>query len=415
MLDIVLSSSCPTVRSRFSAACVLMQANLHVVDYSRIEEMKPIKNAWFLLDVDLSELSQVIPVLVAKGVNTERRLIRIVQDVWQSHCYHDVPIFASLVKPADPLAASDVLKRLMDAKPFTITDRTQPSNDDPFAAGLIKSKAMQVLVAQLNSLAGLPVDTVLLGPTGAGKDTAAHWLHTHSGVSGRFVHLNCAALPEQLFEAELFGVKAGAFTGATESRPGLMLLADQGTLYLDEIDSLPLSCQAKLLTALQYRGATPLGGTEPFTSSFRLIVSTKTDFKALVQKGAFREDLYYRLNLSQVSIPSLQERIEDILPLYEHFLAEAALNLKRPLPELSLTEEAFLLSAAWPGNVRELRAHAFRRVIGLASDLQETNDQASIDLKQLVNEYERVILRRCIQKNSGNVKESARQLNLQPQ
>lgn len=415
MLDVVLSSPCPEVRSRMSAACALLQANLSYIDIDRLRDAKLPKNAWYLLDHDLAALRDIIPVLESKGVKTERRLIRIVHETWQSYTYHDIPVFASLVKPTDPLAASEVLIRLVQAKPFEKTAETDVAVDNPFSEELTQSAAMRKMVDQLSGLMNLPVDTILLGPTGAGKDTAARWLHDHSGCKGQFVHLNCAALPDQLFEAELFGVKAGAYTGATESRPGRMLQADKGTLYLDEIDSLALTCQAKLLTALQYRGATPLGGTEAFTSDFRLIVSTKTDFLELVKKGQFREDLYYRLNLSQIRIPALHERLEDILPLYLHFLKEAAQSLKRDVPDMPFGEEARLIAMPWPGNVRELRAHAFRRVIGLASDLSdlETNDE--LDLKQAVNNYEKALLERCLIRNNGNVKECAKQLGLQPQ
>lgn len=417
MLDVVLSSPCPEVRSRMSAACALLQANLSYIDIERLRDAKLPKNAWFLMDHDLDALRDIIPVLEAKGVKTERRLIRIIHEAWQSYTYHDVPVFASLVKPTDPLVASEVLIRLVQAKPFETFEDADglTGTDNPFCDELIQSDVMKKMVSQLSTLINLPVDTILLGPTGAGKDTAARWLHDHSGCKGQFVHLNCAALPDQLFEAELFGVKAGAYTGATESRPGRMLQADKGTLYLDEIDSLALTSQAKLLTALQYRGATPLGGTEAFTSDFRLIVSTKTDFLELVKQGSFREDLYYRLNLSQIKIPALNERLEDILPLYLSFLKEAAQSLKREVPELSFGEEARLLAQAWPGNVRELRAHAFRRVIGLASDVFDSEPSEEIDLKQAVNDYEKVLLERCLIKNKGNVKACAKQLGLQPQ
>jgi two-component system, NtrC family, C4-dicarboxylate transport response regulator DctD len=417
MLDVVLSSPCPEVRSRMSAACALLQANLIYIELDRLRDAKLPKDAWFLLDHDLDALRAVIPVLEAKRVKTERRLIRITHEVWQNYTYHDMPVFASLVKPTDALAASEVLIRLIKAKPFETFEDTNkpPKANDPFSVELTQSSSMKKMVSQLSSLINLPVDTILLGPTGAGKDTAARWLHDHSGCKGQFVHLNCAALPEQLFEAELFGVRAGAYTGATESRPGRMLQADKGTLYLDEIDSLALTSQAKLLTALQYRGATPLGGTEAFTSDFRLIVSTKTDFLELVKKGLFREDLYYRLNLSQIKIPALSERKEDIIPLYLHFLTEAARSMKREIPEMCFSEEAQLIAMPWPGNVRELRAHAFRRVIGLVSDAAEQQDLSEFDLKQAVNDYEKALLERCLARHSGNVKACAKQLGLQPQ
>lgn len=159
------------------------------------------------------------------------------------------------------MAAVHILEKLIATKPLQFGLKV-PVIDDlgPYSADFIRSLPMQNAVSQLQLLKRLPVDTVLIGPTGAGKDTAARWLHAQSGVKGEFIHVNCAALPEQLFEAELFGVMAGAFTGAQKDRPGKLESANNGTLYLDEMDSLPLSCQAKLLNALQYRGAIRLGG-----------------------------------------------------------------------------------------------------------------------------------------------------------
>ena len=161
--------------------------------------------------------------------------------------YHDIPIFASIVHPANPLAAVQVLEKLIRTKPFQFGKKPLPNgNLGPYSDEFVRSQPMRHAVAQLQRLKQLPVDTVLLGPTGAGKDTAARWLHAHSGLKGEFVHVNCAALPEQLFEAEVFGVMAGAFTGAQKDRPGKLELAHNGTLYLDEIDGISGCCIAPL-------------------------------------------------------------------------------------------------------------------------------------------------------------------------
>src|SRR5436190_9996871 len=181
-------------------------------------------------------------------------------------------------------------------------------------------------------IAPLPVDVLLQGETGAGKDMLAREIHKWSGRPGKFIAINCAAIPEQLAESELFGYEAGAFTGAVRAREGKLEAADKGTLYLDEIDSMPLGSQAKLLRALQERGVERLGGSRFYRADFRVIASTKVAIPELVQSGNFRADLYFRLNVIKIRIPSVRDSRERILPLFERFVAEAAsrYNLSPP-------------------------------------------------------------------------------------
>ena len=227
--------------------------------------------------------------------------------------------------------------------------------------------------------------------------------------------MNCAGLPEQLFEAEFFGVTAGAYTGANRDRPGKLEQANGGTLYLDEIDSLSLECQAKLLTALQYRGACRLGGQEFIQSQFRVIASTKTGFEHLVAQGRFREDLHYRLAISQVRIPALNERLEDIVPLYRAFLVAAAKLYDCIPPVLDLSNQDELLSHSWPGNVRELNAAAQRHVIGLEAPedwLAQDRPQGTWGLKQRLAAYERAVLVETLRQQQGSVRDSAALLGI---
>lgn len=401
------------LKCRLRAAAMLMQASLHEISMEKLLALRKLPGHWILVEASLEELSMLINRFKQEGKDPSGHIIRFIDKPWQSYFYHDIPIFASIVMPADPLSAVQVLERIMKAKPLSFDGPVveEPESVSPFSSEFVQSRPMTDAVEQLMRLRNLPVDTVLLGPTGAGKDTTARWLHDQSKATGEFVHINCAALPEQLFEAELFGVTAGAFTGAQKDRAGKLELANNGTLYLDEIDSLPLTCQAKLLTALQYRGAIRLGGSQFYSSNFRVIASTKVDFAELVQKGVFRQDLYFRLNVSQVIIPSLSQRLEDIVPLYTHFLKLAASKFNLPVPALSDEAVDVLLSHPWPGNIRELHAQAQRHVLGLQQPETLLNlgkeVASSWGLKHRVLAFERAVIDYTLRQSGGCAKTAA--------
>lgn len=404
MTELTLCIESPELKSRLRAAALLMQANVHELSLSELLMKRNLPAHWVLVDHGLEELGGLIRRFKELGRKSEAQVIRFIDQPWQSYVYHDMPIFASIVRPADPLAAVHILEKLIATKPLQFAVKG-PASDQfgPYSVEFIRSQPMQYAVSQLQRLKQLPVDTVLIGPTGAGKDTAARWLHAQSGVKGEFIHVNCAALPEQLFEAEVFGVMAGAFTGAQKDRPGKLELANNGTLYLDEMDSLPLACQAKLLNALQYRGATRLGGNTFYESSFRVIASTKASLPDLVRQNKFREDLHFRLSVSQVRIPALAERLEDIIPLYRHFLDQVAVQFSLEVPSLSVEEADELLSKPWPGNVRELHAFAQRHVIGLGSPCGDEVDSegGATGLKQRLQAFERAVLIHALQAHGG--------------
>lgn len=404
MTELTLCIESQELKSRLRAAALLMQANVHELSLSELLMKRNLPAHWVLVDHGLEELGGLIRRFKELGRKSEAQVIRFIDQPWQSYVYHDMPIFASIVRPADPLAAVHILEKLIATKPLQFAVKG-PASDQfgPYSVEFIRSQPMQYAVSQLQRLKQLPVDTVLIGPTGAGKDTAARWLHAQSGVKGEFIHVNCAALPEQLFEAEVFGVMAGAFTGAQKDRPGKLELANNGTLYLDEMDSLPLACQAKLLNALQYRGATRLGGNTFYESSFRVIASTKASLPDLVRQNKFREDLHFRLSVSQVRIPALAERLEDIIPLYRHFLDQVAAQFSLEVPSLSVEEADELLSKPWPGNVRELHAFAQRHVIGLGSPCGDEVDSegGATGLKQRLQAFERAVLIHALQAHGG--------------
>ncbi len=227
------------------------------------------------------------------------------------------------------------------------------------------SQAMQQLVAQIQDVASNPKVTVLLqGETGTGKEFIARVLH-HNGArsSGPFVGINCTAIPKELFESELFGYERGAFTGAGQRKIGLLEQAEGGTLFLDEIGDLDLAMQAKLLRVLQERSFRRLSGAEDIAVDFRLLAATNRDLKREVAQGAFREDLFFRLNVVCFEIPPLRRRVEDIGPLCLRALARYAKDFGKDIQDISGEARAMLERYPFPGNVRELENIIERAII----------------------------------------------------
>ena len=214
-------------------------------------------------------------------------------------------------------------------------------------------------------LAPTPVDVLVQGETGTGKELVARCLHDYGKRSGNFVAVNCAAIPENLFESELFGNEAGAFTGAGKLRIGKIEYARNGTLFLDEIEAMPLPLQAKLLRVLQEREVERLGGNRPVAVNFRVVAATKVSLLEMSRKGTFRPDLFYRLNVASVTVTPLRSRLGDILVLFQAFLQEASLRYQLPAQALTAEQHQALLAHSWPGNVRELKAAAERLTLSL--------------------------------------------------
>ena len=218
------------------------------------------------------------------------------------------------------------------------------------------SHAWRQVLTQATQVAPTDTTALLLGESGTGKEVAARFIHRASSRrDGPFVAINCAALPEQLLEAELFGFERGAFTGATQTKPGQLEQASGGTLFLDEVAEMSPSAQAKFLRVLQEREFQRLGGTRVLRTDARIIAATNRNLPQSIERGHFREDLYYRLNVFAIHLPPLRERREDVLALSEAFLGEISQGLGRPPAGISRDARARLLEYHWPGNVRELR------------------------------------------------------------
>ena len=242
--------------------------------------------------------------------------------------------------------------------------------DDFDLCGIVfASPVMLRLLQTATQVARANVPVLVTGPNGAGKEKVAEIIHANSGRQGRFVTVNAGALPADLVESELFGTEAGAFTGA-EKRPGWFEVADGGTLFLDEIGNLPPAGQAKLLRVLQTGEFERLGGREKISVDVRLITATNTDLPTAIREGAFREDLFYRINLIELALPSLNQRSEDIIPLAEHFLDGAA--------TLSTAAVRALAAYHWPGNVRQLE-NCMKRVALLSAGREVTVEDLNLE------------------------------------
>lgn len=268
-----------------------------------------------------------------------------------------------------------------------------------------QAPSIQHIRQLVSALAPTGVDILINGETGTGKEVIARAIHEASGRRGAFVAINCGALPEAIFESELFGHESGAFTGANKRRIGRIENASGGTLFLDEIESMPHSLQVKLLRVLQERSVERLGSNAAISVDCRLVAASKADLKAQADTGQFRADLYYRLNVVSVDLPPLRERREDIPLLMAHFLAEAAQRFRRPPATWTSVDLVRWSAHTWPGNVRELKNVAERWALGLPDALAAAVDPPAVgaSLAELVDAAERQIIETALKQCAGRV------------
>jgi two-component system, NtrC family, response regulator AtoC len=282
---------------------------------------------------------------------------------------------------------------------------------------------MKQLLAFARRVAQSEVSTILLeGESGTGKDVLAQFLHSYGRRhEGPFVALNCAAIPETLLESELFGYEKGAFTDARAVKAGILEIASGGSIFLDEIAEMPLTVQAKLLRVLEEQCFRRLGGVRDIQVDVRVVAATNRKLTDAIEEGRFRLDLYYRLNVIQVSLPPLRDRKEDILPLAQHFVQVYNVKFKRNMQGISHTAAAALMSHAWPGNVRELRNVVERAMVLEESErIQSTSlylasngvslgrtgvpqpEEAEAPFQARLAEAEKNLVMKALHKTSGN-------------
>jgi DNA-binding NtrC family response regulator len=266
--------------------------------------------------------------------------------------------------------------------------------DEQWGFGGFVGKSPQMLQVYdiIETVARTDATVLIMGESGTGKEVAANAIHRMSNrKNAPFIKVNCAALPESLLETELFGHEKGAFTGAIRQRRGRFEMADTGTIFLDEIGDLPLSVQVKLLRVLQERQFERVGGSETISVNVHLICATLKDLKTEIQKGNFREDLYYRLNVVPINLPSLKARREDILPLVDYFVEKISAKMGKNISSVSGEAKMFLVNYSFPGNIRELENIMERAIAMLKGDVINAEDlpdevRGQVDSRSLVCE-----------------------------
>jgi two-component system response regulator GlrR len=341
-----------------------------------ILKRKPLLILVVLPRVLLSSLDSLFEIL---GPGALSNLIVVVIDANQEELTELVrPGIADFIIP--PLRDTEVLVRIR-----RLLNRVRQEHKSRHA--LTEKFGLQQLIGTsstfLSEINKIPVvaksdiSVLISGETGTGKEMVGRAIHYMSPRAGKpFVPVNCGAIPVELLENELFGHERGAFTGASGSRNGLIQEADQGTLFLDEVDCLPLLAQVKLLRFLQDKEYRPLGSTKAIKGDVRIVAASNANLENAVAAGTLRRDLYYRLNVVPIILPPLRERSKDILLLAHHFLAEYSARLNSPAEKFSPEAERKLMLYSWPGNVRELE-HVIERVVVLCT--QQTIQESDID------------------------------------
>jgi len=327
-------------------------------------------------------------------------------------------VFGFLTKPFDP---QDLLKKVAQA----VTVSGESRDDAQMAASaeawraeiVTRSAKMDDLLRRARLVADSMASVLVLGESGTGKELLARAIHAASSRASKpFLAINCAAIPEQLLESELFGYARGAFTGAATAQQGLFQAADGGSLFLDEIGDMPLSLQAKLLRVLQEGSVRPVGATQSVNVDVRIISATHRNLDQMRADRTFREDLFYRLNVVALKLPSLGERREDIPLLANHFLKKIATRYRKPVPTLAPDALAALVSAPWPGNVRQLEnlleqavALSTTHVIPLSLIRHSLDDSSAplVSFESARKTFERDYLVRILKLTAGNAAQAA--------
>jgi DNA-binding NtrC family response regulator len=340
-----------------------------------------------------------------------------------------------LVKPFEAAEMLLVIRRAIEFQALKSANRRSIRRNQArftFSNVVARSAAMQGVFDTLRSVADLDTTVLIYGETGVGKELLARSVHFSGTRRDRpFVAVNCAAIPAELFESELFGSRKGAFTGASEHRRGQFQMAHGGTLLLDEIGEMPLPLQSKLLRAIEEKKVTSVGADRPVDIDVRFIATTNKDLQGEVERGAFRRDLFYRLSVMPVRVPALRERLEDIPLLAEHFLQELGRRLKRAVKSIAPESLQALLRYPWPGNVRELENVIERAVIvskgEVLTELERFligpgGEQAPVDLSlsfrdakaRVVEEFERAYVAGLLDAHGGKLTAAAKQADMDP-
>ncbi|MBM9604623.1 sigma 54-interacting transcriptional regulator [Desulfopila inferna] len=385
---------------------VLMDVRMAKMDgreaFSRIQELRP-----------------ELPVIIMTAYSSVNDAVEAIQ-----HGAHDY-----LTKPLDFDRLRLALERALDHQQVESRKQGNTTNEKQLETDIIGSSApMKELLEMIGYVAPTEATVLIAGESGTGKELVAESLHVNSTrSSGPFVKVNCAALVETLLESELFGHEKGAFSGADRRREGKFVQADGGTLFLDEIGETSQAMQVKLLRVLQEQELQRIGGEETITVDVRVIAATNRNLEEEVAAGAFREDLYYRLNVVMLTVPPLREREEDIPALVEHFVEKFAQKNRRTVDMITPECLKLLRKYPWPGNVRELENAIERGVILMRGDqltekslplsIQKYRDNGNgppleSELPTSLYEAEKMIILQTLEETEGNKSEAARRLGI---
>ena len=321
-----------------------------------------------------------------------------------------------LEKPFSVSHLASVVERALDKRRLVLENRKlreELADRTGLESRLVgRTSVMDLLRKNVTALASTDADVLILGETGSGKEVVARALHDEGPRKVKpFVALNCGALPAEIIESELFGHEKGAFTGASGQRIGKLEHAHGGTVFLDEIESMPLELQVKLLRVIETRTIERLGSNKAIDLDVRFIAATKEDLEEAGKAGRFRLDLFYRLNVVHVAIPPLRDRLEDIPLLFRHLAVEARARYRREIPDITEAYLAGLMARDWPGNVRELRNVADRFVLGLEQQAEPASATGA-NLFEQVAGFEKALIAAELKRNGGAIKPTYENLGL---
>ena len=406
--------------SQQSFDCILLDLNFNLDTTSGEEGLALIEQ--------LNKIDDIVPIIVMTGWATvelavnamQKGAVDFIQKPWENERV------LSIVETQIRLA-----KQCHQAMKLNQENKLLKSDNGHFEPLIAESESMKQVLAMANQVALSDINILITGDNGTGKSLLAEHIHAKSHRNDHsLINVNMGAISENLFESEMFGHVKGAFTDARENRIGRFELADQGSLFLDEIGNIPLSQQAKLLRVLESQQFEKVGASKTQQVDTRVIAATNADIEALIKAGEFRQDLLYRLNTIVLKLPSLRERIDDIIPMANHFLA--IFSDKYQKQNLFFSESAItaLLAYQWPGNIRELN-HMIERAVVLSVDKeiclaqlaltplennsqnrQQNVDDYSNDLERTLDEIDSEVIQRRLQRHSGNMVDVAKSLGL---
>jgi two-component system nitrogen regulation response regulator NtrX len=387
-----------------------------------------------LLDVKLPDIDGVEVLRKIKETESDISVIMISGNATISIAVESTKLGASdfIEKPFSPIEKIDrmllTIKQAIERQQLEQENRTFRSKEQRKYAMVGESEATQRLYDQIDKAAPSKGRVLITGENGTGKELVARAIHQMSNrSSGKFIEVNCAAIPQELIESELLGHEKGSFTGAGARQIGKFEQAIGGTLFLDEIGDMSLTAQSKVLRAIEEGEIQRIGGTRTLKLDVRLISATNKVLEKEIEKGNFRQDLFYRLNVIPITVPPLRERKDDIPILVQHFVEQFCDENGKPVKKISLDALTALKNYEWPGNIRELRNIVERLIIMVDNDTinashilsamridhtQASSPADSKSLKDMMDEYEKKIIISELEANEGNVSQTAKKLNI---